>query len=147
MAITTITDLKADIRTASIGNFNTFHFGYLGEINSYRASSSYPLLMLLPPESNIADVYKGDETYTLVFHCYTFNAEALDNSQDGLVQTYDQLMDFFSSFMNTLLRNNESKYVLGGSMNIERVSREFNDNLVGLVITIPLKSYTKCFNY
>jgi hypothetical protein len=56
-------------------------------------------------------------------------------------------MDFFASFMNTLLRNNESKYVLGGSMNIERVSREFNDNLVGLVITIPLKSYTKCFNY
>ena len=147
--ITTLTQLTTDLNTAAIstGLFQKFHFGYLGEINSYRASTAYPLMMLLPPESSVSDIYAGDETYTLVFHCYEFNAEALDNSQNGLQSSFDTLQDRFDSTMQALVKNNEHKYILGGSLNIERVSREFNDNLVGIVCTISLKSFTKCYTY
>jgi hypothetical protein len=147
MATTTLKNLIDDIETASIGNFNKFAFGYLGEINSFRASSIYPLMMLLPPDSSFTNVYKGDETYNCVFHCYTFNAEALDNSQDGLQQTFDILKDFFDSTIQNLVRNNEGKYILGGQLTIERVSREFNDNVVGIVCSIPIKTFTTCYSY
>jgi hypothetical protein len=146
-------NLSAAIKASSIvAGFDTYRFGYLGEVNS-RHNTDYPLMLLLPPTSIFGDVYKADEQLTLVFHLYKpceikFNETTgkilLQNDTYELETTYDLLMSMFIDFMKNLLKDREHEWVLNGGWDVERVSQEFNDNLAGLIITIKLNKYTHC---
>jgi|TARA_B110000238_G_scaffold60438_1_gene66125 hypothetical protein len=142
-------NLITDVYDARAGQFEQLLFGYLGEVNGMRGTK-YPLLVMLPPSSSYTDPYSNDEKYTCVFHCYDFNADALDNSKDmttGLAFTLDNLKEKFKATIQALVKNNEDKYILSGGWQIERVSREFNDNAVGIVCTIEISAFTDCLLY
>lgn len=142
-------NLITDLNTAKTGHFQKFEFGYLGEINAMRGTK-YPLIMLLPPSSNYEDAYSNDEKYTCVFHCYDFNPDALDNSKDlttGLALSFVELKHKFKETIENLVKTNESKYIISGGWSIDRVSKEFNDNLVGIVCTIQISMFTDCLEY
>jgi len=53
-------------------------------------------------------------------------------------------MSMFIDFMKDLLKDREHEWVLNGGWDAERVSQEFNDNLVGLIITVRLNKYSHC---
>lgn len=141
-------DLSKDINTARAGYFDTWRFGYLGEINSNH-KTDYPLLLLLPPSSNFNSVYTNDETMTLTFHMYDVkplveNPPFPFDNTTLLEKTFDDLLNRFKNTIERLVVDKESKYILSGQWSIDRVSREFNDDLIGLVITIELNKYSFC---
>ena len=140
--------LSKDIDGARFGFFDTWKFGYLGEINSNH-KTDYPLLLLLPPSSSFKDVYSSDETMTLTFHCYDVKPPVetptlVWNDTRLLEKTFDNLLERFKGTIEALVLEKESQYILSGQWSIDRVSREFNDDLIGLVITIELNKYSFC---
>jgi hypothetical protein len=138
-----IEQLSIDIGVARTGHFDTWKFGYLGEINASH-NTDYPLLMLLPPSSRFTDVYTNDETLTLVFHMYDVKPATFTDSNTDLEKTFDSLLEKFKATIQALVIDSEHKYILTGGWTIDRVSREFNDDLIGLVITIELNKYSFC---
>ena len=155
MALRDLEHLSTDIKAAMQSNgFNTYKFGYLGEINASH-NTTYPLILLLPPTSQFNDVSKNDELMTLQFHLFEQEIISLVNDVSmpinqqnsfDLERTFDDLLQRFKGGIHTLVKNNEHKYILTGSWDIERVSQEYNDSLVGLIITIKLSKYTHCLN-
>jgi hypothetical protein len=145
-------NLSTDVNNARLGFFDTYKFGYLGEVNSN--STDYPLILLLPPTSNFADVHSGYETMTLEFHCYqplikevnedTGQIIKPQNATTSLENTFDALLHQFRGTVNVLVRNNENKYVLQDGWNISRLSHEFNDDLVSITATITINKLTDC---
>ena len=145
-------ELSTDIDTARVGFFNEYKFGYLGEVNAYH-KTSYPLMVLTPPMSVFTNPYKNDEEFSLRFYLYK-PVEIVRDDDGGqtlmqinttmLERSFDALQSQFVSTMDVLLKNNEHKYIMNGSWNIERVSDEHNDKLVGLVIDIKLQKFSHC---
>ena len=97
--------------------FNQFEYGYLGEVNAMRTlTQNDTLLILLPPESVMPDMYKNDEEVVCVFHCLIpFNeyAGAIPTNDNTALQFFHDLLK--EKFLNTighLCRNNENKYIL-----------------------------------
>jgi len=145
-------ELSEDIDIARAGYFDTYKFGYLGEVNSN--STDYPLILLLPPTSNFSDVHSGYETMILEFHCYQPLIKAVDeftgviiqpqNATTSLENTFDSLLFQFRRTIQALVRNNENKYALLDGWNVTRVSHEFNDDLVGIIATITINKLTDC---
>ena len=144
--------LSQDINTARAGFFDTYKFGYLGEVNSN--STDYPLILLLPPTSNFADVHSGYETMILEFHCYQPLIKEVreadgtiitpQNATTSLENTFDALLTQFRGTINVLVRDEEKNYVLQDGWNVTRVSHEFNDDLVGIIATITINKLTDC---
>lgn len=143
--------LSNDVDIARNTFFNTYQFGNLGMINASHATA-YPLLHFLPPSSNFANPYKNDETMTCAFHCYetvsTVAGGVGVNSQALMLErTYDKLLEQFKGTMEALVLNNEHRYILTGNWNIERINEEFNDGLVGIIVTVQINKFTHCLIY
>ena len=146
-------NLSQDVDTARAGFFNTYQFGNLGMVNASH-NTNYPLLHLLPPTSTFLDSYKNDEQMTCNFHCYRtlipretggttgvlFNAQQLE-------MTYDSLLEQFKGTMQSLLLNNEHKYIITGNWSVERINEEFNDGLVGIICSVQINKFTHCLLY
>jgi hypothetical protein len=153
-----IENLSTDIDTARAGFFDTYKFGYLGEINSSH-NTDYPLLLLLPPSSTFITPYNNDETITLIFHCYEPLVRIADelsgvittpqNDTVSLERTFDKLLEQFKGTIQALVKDQEHKYIIpqDSVVEIDRVSQEFNDNLVGIIVTLRLKKFTHCLLY
>tara|TARA_R110000744_G_scaffold89619_4_gene174237 strand:+ start:16085 stop:16546 length:462 start_codon:yes stop_codon:yes gene_type:complete len=144
-----IRDLSISINTARAGHFDTYYYGNLGMINAGH-NNDYPLLLLLPPTSSFNSVYKNDETVTCVFHCYqpmptpetaVIGVNALAFSIEN---SHDELLSRLKKTLETLSLNNEYQYILTGSWQVERIQEEFNDGLVGIVVTCSINKFTHC---
>lgn len=148
-----IQDLFADIVIAGTtgSNFAKIEYGYLGEINNIRGLGQYDCIMyLLPPSSVMPDIYKNDEEVSCTFHCYTRFADAVtpaSNSSELLQKTHDKLKGNFLNTMANLTRDKEHKYIISGGLNMERTSREFNQEYVGLICTINIRMFSTCVSY
>lgn len=147
-----IQELVDDIDAArqSGNHFQRFEYGYLGEINAMRTTGQYDaILLMLPPESVMPDIYKNDEELICVFHCLVpfedFGQQS--NASSSLQYLHDSLLNKFLSTINNLTKNNEHKYIPAGSLRIVRTSREFNQNYVGLECTMSLRKFNTCLTY
>ena len=148
-----IEELSLDIKAAAVPTYwQTYKFGYLGEVNSSH-NTEYPLMLLLPPVSQFPDPYKNDEELRLEFHLFRQveveidemgNIVQMQNATSMLERTFDNLLERFRGTMETLLKNQEHKYINAGAWDIERISSAHNDDLVGLEVTIRLRKYTHC---
>ena len=152
MAIKDIENLSTDINAARNTFFQTYKFGYLGEVNSSH-NTEYPLMLLLPPTSSFADPFGNDEELRLEFHLFRPVIQELNDDGDllldqnatyALERTFDYLLEQFRGTMEALLKDNEHKYIVSGAWDIERVSGLHNDDLVSLEIAIRLRKYTHC---
>lgn len=147
MAITDIHDLSVALNAARIGYFDTWRFGYLGEVNSNH-DTDYPLIMLLPPTSKFKDPYSNNETLYLTFHCYDTIKQLSNkkswNDSTMLEYQFDDLLERFKGTMQNLVKGKEHKWILSGGWGVERVSREFNDDLIGIVVTLELDKFSFC---
>jgi hypothetical protein len=147
-----IQELVQDIDTArQVGNqFQRFEYGYLGEINAMRTLNQYDaILLLLPPESNMPDVYKNDEEIICVFHCLVPFEDygQQSNASESLQFLHDSLYSKFLNTIQSLMKNNEHKYIPAGALRIVRTSREFNQNYVGLECTMTFRKFSFCLEY
>ena len=148
-----IEELSIDIRTAAATYWDTYRFGYLGEVNNYH-NNDYPLMLLLPPRSSFDDPYKNDEEFILEFHLYkqieeqvsetTGNLTLNQNQTVMLERTFDDLLSRFKETMEDLYQNYEHKYINAGGWEIERLSQQHADRLVSLVVTIRLRKFSFC---
>ena len=154
MALRDLEQLSNDVNNARNTFFNTYEFGNLGMINASH-NTTYPLLHLLPPSSNFGNPYKNDETMTCSFHCYApVQYDTERSSTPGvasqslmLERTYDSLLEQFKGTMQALTHGFEHRYILTGNWNIERINEEFNDGLVGIIVTVQINKFTHCLLY
>ena len=156
MAVRTLTQLVADLKTSSaVAGFNTWKFGYLGEVNS-SISTNYPLILLTPPTSTYENPYKSDESLRLEFHMFRTQIKEYDeltgllvspNNNQTLEKTYDLLRSMFFAMLDDLLQNHEHHYIIDGGLDLERISQVHNDNLVGLEATIRMRKFSPCLSY
>jgi len=151
--ITNLTNLSLDIEVAKTGYFNQFEYGNLGMINANH-NNLYPILHLLPPTSVIIDPYKNAEQLTCIFHCYrpilkdTGDTTKGVNAQEyQLEKTHDDLFQRFIGTMQNVFLGNEPKYTMVQQWTMERVNEEFNDGLVGIIITVTIERYAMCLQY
>lgn len=149
-----IQNLFADIKTAGTNgsHFQKIEYGYLGEINNIRGLGTFDaILYLLPPSSVMPDIFKNDEEVICTFHCYTRYAQTsgatITNSDDELEKIHDALKEKFLATMSNLTKDNEHKYIISGGLNMERTSREFNQEYVGLICTLSIRMYSTCLDY
>lgn len=150
--ITDIQKLVIDLKLAGASSFQMIEYGYLGEINNIRGLGLTDSIMyLLPPQSTMPDIYKNDEEHTCVFHCYTrfatIGGVAGTNANDRLEYLHDALKEKFLRTINGLTINNEHKYIVSGGLGLERTSREFNQEYVGLIATVNIRQFSTCLDY
>ena len=151
--ITNLSNLSLDLEIAKTGYFNQYEYGNLGMINANH-NNLYPILHLLPPTSVIIDPYKNSEQLTCIFHCYrpilkdTGDITKGVNAQEyQLERTHDDLFNRFIGTMQKLLLPAEYKWHCVQQWTIERVNEEFNDGLVGVIVTVTLERYAMCLKY
>jgi len=152
--ITDLGILSTQIEAARVATttFNTYKFGYLGEINEMH-NTSYPLILLMPPSTRQSNPFKNDETYNCKFYCY----DTYDNGRSGgaltgallppnysLENKFDLLQNHFLTLIEVFCANNEHNFIITGSWDIERVSHEFNDNLVGIEVSLQIQGFRHC---
>jgi len=147
-----IQNLVADLVIAGTtnANFQRIEYGYLGEINTMRGlNTTDAILYLLPPSSNMPDIYKNDEEVICVFHCLVpfIDGGVQSNANESLQKLHDILKEKFLNTISNLTKDNEHKYIISDSLNIERTSREFNQEYVGLVCTIGIRMFSTCLTY
>ena len=118
----------------------------------------HALDFLILINSVISDPYNNDEQLTLRCYCYQPLLKQLDddgipiqpqNATLSLENTFDALLTQFKGTLQALLKGNEHKYVLANNslIEIERVSSEMNDDLIGIIVTIKLRKFTHCLLY
>ena len=151
--ITNLYQLSQDIEIARVGWFHQYEYGNLGMINANH-KNLYPILHLLPPTSVILDPYNNSEQLTCIFHCYrpiienTKDTSVGINAQEYMIEaTHDDLMNRFVNTMQGVTLGNETKYVSVQQWSIERVMEEFNDGLIGVIITVTIERYSHCLEY
>lgn len=149
-----IQNFVSDVDTArQVGTqFNRFEYGYLGEVNAMRTlNANDTVLVMLPPESIMPDIYKNDEEVTCVFHCLIpFNeigGVQPTNANDRLEFMHDSLKEKMLNTISALLKDKEHKYIVASPLQIVRTSREFNQNYVGLQCTISFRMFSTCVDY
>ena len=134
------------------GSFDTYKFGYLGEINQMHRTD-YPLILLTPPTSRSENIFKGDQLWNCKFYCYKQFSDQQDGQQNTgpvlppnytLENAFDDLEDRFTTLMEHFHLNNKYKWMLEPTWDIERVSHEFNDELVGIEVTCGIRAFRRC---
>ena len=140
------------VAAASGTQFNRVEYGYLGEINTMRGLSNADYIMfLLPPSSTMPDAYKNIEEVKCTFHCYTtlksISGTPPTNSNQALEYFHDILKQKFIQTISNLTKDAEHKYVLNSPIEMERTSREFNQEYVGLICTLTISMFSTCLPF
>ena len=65
----------------------------------------------------------------------------------ALERTFDFLYTQFIATLQNLVYNNEHKYIITGGLNVTRVSQEFNDDLVGIIVSVDFNKFSHCLEY
>ena len=148
--ITDIEDLSKALDVARVGFFNQYEYGNLGMINANH-NNQYPILHLLPPQSTLVEPFKNSESLICVFHCYRtlINDTTVGvNAQEYMIErTHDFLYNQFVGTMQALTLSNEHKWVMTSQWSIERVMEEFNDGLVGIIVTCQVDKFSHCLKH
>ena len=147
MATTRLTDIVAAMK--SKWTYGDKDFDYEFEINQNH-NIKYPYMMIVPPNSQIPEVYNGWEAYNFeidFFDLYQTSAQ----KAVSLEQKWDNLQDLALEWLNNVMINFNNPtgagvgvYFLEESIDIERVKEVANDRLIQIKMSFTMRGVTKC---
>ena len=128
MAITRLTDIVAAMK--SKWTYGDKDFAYEFEVNQHH-NTQYPYMMIVPPNSEIPEVYNGWEAYDFEIDFFDLYQTASQQAV-ALEQKWDNLEDLALEWLNNVMINfnnptgaNVGIYFLEESIGITRF---MNDN-------------------
>jgi hypothetical protein len=147
MAITRLTDIVDAMK--SKWTYGDKDFAYEFEVNQHH-NTQYPYLMIIPPDSQLPEVYNGWESYN--FEIDFFDLYQTKSQQTvKLEQKWDNLEDLSLEWLNNVMikfnnptGSNVGVYFLEESIDIERVKEVANDRLIQIKMKFTMRGVTRC---
>lgn len=119
----------------------SFHLITESEINKLK-NTSYPLCVIEPPSSKIADINKAREEYDLT--CFILKKKSSRVSDYNPATEYDEALSLFNNFIGFLAAQRNGQYIVDGeSFVVERVSRFGADMSIGVKVNFTLLAPSK----
>lgn len=119
----------------------SFHLITESEINKLK-NTSYPLCVIEPPSSKIADINKAREEYDLT--CFILKNKSSRVSDYNPATEYDEALSLFNNFIGFLAAQRNGQYIVDGeSFVVERVSRFGADMSIGVKVSFTLLAPSK----
>ena len=147
MAITRLTDLVSTMKTK--WTYGDSDFAYTFEVNE-KHNTTYPYMMINPPNSEMPEVYGGWEAYDFevdFFQLYQTAAQDAvsleqrwDNLQDLALEWLDNVMIFY----NNPTGADVGVYFLEETLDFDRVKEVANDRLVQIKMSFTMRAVTRC---
>ena len=147
MAITRLTDIVAAMK--SKWTYGDKDFAYTFEVNEQH-NTQYPYMMIVPPNSEIPEVYNGWEAYNFEIDFFDLYQTASQQAV-ALEQKWDNLQDLSLEWLDNLMIHynnptgaNVGIYFLEESIDFQRVKEVANDRLIQIKMRFTLRAVTRC---
>jgi len=147
MAITRLTDIVAAMK--SKWTYGDKDFAYEFEVNQHH-NTQYPYMMIIPPDSQIPEIYNGWESYDFEIDFFDLYQTASQKSV-LLEQKWDNLEDLALEWLNNVMINFKNPtgagvgvYFLDESIDIKRVKEVANDRLIQIKMSFTMRGVTRC---
>ncbi len=147
MAITRLTDIVAAMK--SKWTYGDKDFAYEFEVNQHH-NTQYPYMMIVPPNSEIPEVYNGWEAYDFEIDFFDLYQTASQQAV-ALEQKWDNLEDLALEWLNNVMINfnnptgaNVGIYFLEESIGIKRIKEVANDRLIQIKMSFTMRGVTRC---
>lgn len=130
----TLEVLSEDLAAAVTGTngLNTFKFDDMEALNADH-NISYPLCMVMPPDSSIPNINRAREEYNMTVYILD-----VTTSSDTRAQEYDKALRLYTEWMSNLMHQREGSYILGQEIEIDRVRNIGNDKTIGVKISFSI---------
>jgi hypothetical protein len=147
MATTRLTDIVSAMK--SKWTYGDKDFAYEFEVNQNH-NTQYPYMMIIPPNSEIPEVYNGWESYD--FEIDFFDLYQTASQQAVLLeQKWDNLEDLALEWLNNVMINFKNPtgagvrvYFLEESIDIKRIKEVANDRLIQVKMSFTMRGVTRC---
>ena len=147
MAITRLTDIVAAMK--SKWTYGDKDFAYEFEVNQHH-NTQYPYMMIIPPNSQIPEIYNGWEAYNFEIDFFDLYQTASQQAV-ALEQKWDNLEDLALEWLNNVMINfnnptgaNVGIYFLEESIDIQRIKEVANDRLIQIKMSFTMRGVTRC---
>jgi hypothetical protein len=147
MAINRLTDIVTAMK--SKWTYGDKSFAYTFEVNEQH-NTTYPYMMINPPNSEMPEVYGGWEAYNFEIDFFDLYQRA---NQDAVAldQKWDNLQDLALEWIDNVMINfnnpqgsNVGIYFLEETLDFQRVKEVANDRLVQIKMSFTLRAVTRC---
>ena len=138
-----ITDIKNKFNTEALSEINcgikSFRMGWLSELVNANKKEEYPMVLLQPFDSNIANIEETTEVIDLTM--YVFD---IDHCKDGKDQC--RIWEELHHAGIKLLRRvcSDDDYAIVGNVSVSRDSSLHNDKLVGVNYNFQMRISNEC---